>query len=130
MGWPRPERLVPLRPPRDPDAYRLGELVVIVRPPARRSRDELVAWVTRAGYEALEGTPDWQHFRPRSAWWNGIGRHARLRTSELHLRVDGEPGGGQRIRAVGLLTGSVEHLLATVGALYAPVPGVSLRVVR
>ena len=120
MSWRPSEVLVPAAAPIDQEAFRLGEVVVVVAPPGGTSRDELSHWVTAAGYVALTGTPDWQHFKPCSAWWRGVRRHARLRVSDLHLRVEDEGYGGHRIRAVGLLTGALEQRLAALGAIYAP----------
>jgi hypothetical protein len=124
VSWRRSEQLVPAAVPADGAGFRLGELVVVVPPPGGASRDELAVCVTGAGYEALTGTPDWQHFRPRSVWWHGVRRHARLRLSDLHLSVAGEAHGGHRVRAVGLLTGALEQRFAALGAIYVPDPDV------
>jgi hypothetical protein len=122
VGWQLPERLVPLNAPEDPRGFRLGELIVVIPPPARACPVELAERVTEAGYERLEPTFEWQHFRPRSTWWSrgGPGRHARLRRRDLLLRLEDDEGGGQRIHAVGLLTCSLERMLAALGAMYAP----------
>jgi hypothetical protein len=118
--WQPSEVLVPAAVPTDQEAFRLGEVVVVVPPPGAASRDEMTFWVTAAGYDALAGTPDWQHFKPCSSWWRGVRRHARLRVSDLHLRVEDEGHDGHRIRAVGLLTCALEQRLAALGAIYVP----------
>ena len=122
MGWQLSDQLSPLPAPEDPRGFRLGEIIVVIPPPARACPSELAERVAALGYDRLEPTFGWQHFRPRSTWWarGGPARHARLRRRDLLLRLEDDDAGGQRIHAVGLLTASVERMLAALGALYAP----------
>jgi hypothetical protein len=108
--------------PTDPRGFRLGEMVVMIHPPRRACPFELAERVTEAGYDRLDDLRDWQHFRPRTAWWTlgGPARHARLRRRDLLLRLEDEASGGQRLHAVGLLTAAVEQVLGALGAAYAP----------
>jgi hypothetical protein len=124
VGWLLPDRLIPLNAPEDPRGFRLGELIVVIPPPGGACPIELAERVAEAGYERLEPTFEWQHFRPRSTWWSrgGPARHARLRRSDLLLRLEDDGAGGQRLHAVGLLTAALEQVLHALGPAYAPAP--------
>jgi hypothetical protein len=106
--------------PLSPKGFRLGELLVVPDDPARElSADQLIRDVEAAGYRRVSEIDDWQLFRPRSSWRDGIRRHAQLRTRDLVLRVERDAAGA-RVRVAGLLTSPLERHLATLGALYAP----------
>lgn len=117
-----PERMIPAPVLADPRGFRLGEMVVVIHPPRRACPDELAERVAEAGYDRLDDLRDWQHFRPRTAWWTrgGPARHARLRRRDLLLRLEDDAAGGQRLHAVGLMTAAVEGVLRALGATYAP----------
>jgi hypothetical protein len=114
--------MIPVTIPTDPRGFRLGEIVVVIRPPRRACPVELAERVAEAGYDRLEDLRDWQHFRPRTAWWTrgGPARHARLRRRDLLLQLEDDSAGGQRLHAVGLLTAAVEQMLSALGPAYMP----------
>jgi hypothetical protein len=113
--------MVPVSAPRDPHGFRLGEMVVVIRPPRRACPVELAERIVEAGYDRLDDLRDWQHFRPRTSWWRGgPARHARLRRRDLLLCLEDDGAGGQRLYAVGLLTAGVERVFGALGAAYAP----------
>jgi hypothetical protein len=130
IAWLPPDGFIALPAPSPGDGFRLGEVVVVAHETEAATAEHLAEHVVEAGYEALPGTEDWQHFRPLSVWWHGIGRHARLRRRDLHVRASrarpsgsGRPsGGGVRIYAAGLLTAALEHRLGLLGTLYVPAP--------
>jgi hypothetical protein len=101
------------------NAVRLGELIVMVDPRRPLSRERLTGHVVAAGYCALAPVGDWQHFRPQSAWWQGLRRHAALRCSDLHVRLSDDERGRDRIHVVGLVTMTLELRLRTLGAVSA-----------
>ena len=101
------------RLPEGTDAFRLGELVVVPHEPGPACADRATAQVLTSGYEVLPGFGDWLHFRPRSAWWHGIGRHARLRDRTLHVRI----GEGGALHFTGVLLASLERDLPALGTV-------------
>ena len=129
MAWRPPDGLVPIPPPVS-DGFRLGEVVVVAHETEAVTAAHLAAHVVEAGYKALPGTEDWQHFRPLSSVWHGIGRHARLRGRDLHVRALRNRVGGGRIYAVGLLTAALERNLGLLGTVYVPAATGGLSVAR
>jgi hypothetical protein len=102
------------RLPDDLDAFRLGELVVVPHEPEPACVQRAAEQVLTAGYDALPAAGDWLHFRPRSAWWHGIGRHARLRDGALHLRLCEEG----LLRFTGVLLARLERELPALGTVH------------
>jgi hypothetical protein len=104
VAWRRPDGL---------DGYRLGELVVVPHEAGADCARRAAEHVLTSGYEPLPAAGVWLHLRPRSAWWHGIGRHARLRDRSLHLRV----AEGGALHFTGVLLASLERELAALGTV-------------
>jgi hypothetical protein len=119
MAWRLPDGYRPIGAPMIAADCRPSEILVVRRRPPSRWGEHLVETVRAAGYDELPPERDWLHFRPRSSWWHGIGRHARLRSQSLHVRLEAD-----RTAARGLLVGLVlphlEPSLARLGAMYVP----------
>jgi hypothetical protein len=115
-----PQReLVPVGPPPDGGGFRLGEVVLVAGRSRGLSAHRLGECIVQSGYDRLGAGDGCLHFRPRTTWRAGIGRHACLRRRDLLVLPARDARG--RFHLVGLLTAPLERRLRALGELYTPV---------